>query len=354
MNAIRSALLFTFLCCVQLTGMALAQDYPAYREVFINDFENLLTPQSEEALRDKLQAVKAQAGVEMTVVTIGSRSDYGASGAIEPFATGLFNEWGVGDATRNDGVMILVAKDDREMRIELGSGYGRRRDSDMKRIIDTFMVPHFRSGDYQTGIEAGVDAVIFELAGPIAGVENSPTKFYEPESKNTGVLALFAASILGIPGLGAGVYYFRRHLRNKPRHCVNCNAPATRLREDEEDEYLEDAKQLEEMIKSVDYDVWKCHACGHMTINRYAAWFSGFGACPECRYKTLESDRTTITPATTSSSGRERIDYECVNCSYENTEYRTIPRKSEHTSGSSSSSSFGGGSSSGGGASGSW
>ena len=75
-------------------------------------------------------------------------------------------------------------------------------------------------------------------------------------------------------------------------------------------------------------------------------------ACPDCGFRTLHSQRTVLEAATTSQSGRARVDYDCRNCTHQHTEYVTIAKKSERSS--SSGGSFGGGSSSGGGASGSW
>ena len=127
-----------------------------------------------------------------------------------------------------------------------------------------------------------------------------------------------------------------------------------RAGEEADDEHLDGGQRLEEFLKSVDYDVWHCPDCGHMTIKRYLGWFSGYSTCPDCNYRTLETTSTVLQPATKTRSGRKRVDYECRNCRYTDSEIRTIPKISDKSSSGSSRSSFGGGSSSGGGASGSW
>ena len=277
-------------------------------------------------------------------------------------ATGLFNAWGIGDAQRNDGVLILIARYDREMRIEIGRGYGSEWNARMQRVIDTAFLSAFRQDEYQQGIENGVDATILELTGALAGMRDANAAvrgwiwiWFKLKQFGEWVWAL-----LLVP-LGGGALALRSYLRNRPRACDECGTMMQRLDEQADDEFLDDGQQTEEFLKSVDYDVWNCKSCGYMDIQRYRGWFSLYGSCPRCNYRTLSSQTTVLVSATTSSSGRKRIDYDCGHCDYKNSVIRTIPRKSDssssgRSSGGSSSggSSFGGGSSSGGGASGSW
>jgi len=216
----------------------------------------------------------------------------------------------------------------------------------MKRIIDRVFLPEFRNGYYDKGILEGIDATLAEIANRPPG----STSFAPPtvsdlaaanangQSADQGGFPAIIAFLLGLPGIGGIFYLFQKWQRRRPRSCPNCASKMGLLTEEHEDEYLR-----------------ACGHCAHMTIKRYPRIFSGLGACPSCNYRLLESERTTITHATYSSSGKRRIDYDCLNCDYVNTEYQTIPRKQRSSSSSSSgSSSFGGGSSSGGGASGSW
>lgn len=134
----------------------------------------------------------------------------------------------------------------------------------------------------------------------------------------------------------------------------------TRLDDKAEDEYLQKSMLVEEEIKSVDYDVWKCLSCNNLSIEVYYNEKTPYEPCPKC--KTIAFHTTgsrTITEATTSFSGSEEIYKECKFCQHKKTETRSIPRIEVSTSSSSSSSSssggsFGGGSSGGGGASSSW
>lgn len=80
--------------------------------------------------------------------------------SIEAWSTGLFNSWGVGKKDRNNGVLLVVAVDDRRLRLETGRGMAQRlSDSAAKNIIDTVITPRFASGSYAEGILAGLDEV---------------------------------------------------------------------------------------------------------------------------------------------------------------------------------------------------
>lgn len=335
-----------------LAPLAQAADYPDYNEIYVNDFAGLLSEQEADGIRSKLKELRAQHGIEFTVVTIHQMWDYGHTGEIEPFATGLFNAWGVGDAERNDGIMMLVARDDRKMRIEVGSGYGDSKNAPMQRIIDEEILPEFRQDRYAEGIRRGTDAVIRDLTGFYPGEESAGgLERVWMRAERTAERYLLAIAAGFTAALGALAFLIRRWLRNRPRHCPVDGSSMVRLDEFQDDAHLDSGQQTEERLASKDYDVWVCQDCSHVTVEGYRGWFSRFGACRSCGYRTLEGDTTILKSATTSSTGLKRIDYHCHHCGDAYSVTRVIPKKSKS---SSSSSSFGGGSSSGGGASGSW
>src|SRR5690606_889190 len=128
-----------------------ADPYPASVDLYVNDLAGLIEDGDETALRSDLSALFADTGVEMTVLTIGSRREYDPSPSLEAFATGLFNSWGVGHPERNNGILLLVVRDDREIRVELGAGYNQGYDVYAADIIGR-MTPAFRAGDFSGGI----------------------------------------------------------------------------------------------------------------------------------------------------------------------------------------------------------
>ncbi len=337
-----------------------AQEYPTYDNIYVNDYAQILTSAQESKLRLKLQALKAARGIEFTILTIRNMSEYGHTGAIEPFATGLFNRWGIGDAETNDGILLLVAHRDRELRIELGSGYGTRLDREMKRIIDSTIVPEFRRNAFFTGIDKGVNQIIYAATDRYPGEydANIVTRMVNVAWR---FLERFYLWVLGI-GAPFGLYYgvkgFRHWMRTKPRRCHNDGSKMYWLTDYDEDSHLKPGQILEEELESVDYDVWACHQCDDIQVETYPAWFSQYKQCPNCSYRTQYVTSQTLSAATYSSSGRGKSTYQCKHCDHTYSKEYTIPQKqrssSSSSSGGSSSSSFGGGSSSGGGASGSW
>ncbi len=329
-----------------------AQTYPDYDDLYVNDFAGLLTTDQQGTIRDRLTQLRETTGIEFTVVTISWMSDYGHNGSIESFATGLFNHWGVGNAARNDGVMMLVSRYDREMRSEVGTGYGTVKNAPIKRIIDKTIIPHFKQDDYGTGIEKGVAAVIHDLTGAWPGETTLAQKAKGTTSRFFSALGYFLYPI-GAGLAGFGYWLYRRAKRYRARCCPVDGSKMQMLAEHWDDQHLKPGQIREEQLESVDYDVWECPECQHRTIEAYKAWFKKYGACRSCGYRTLEGETTILDSATTTSTGRKRVAYTCLNCDGSYAVEMVIPKVSKSSS-SSGGSSFGGGSSSGGGASGSW
>lgn len=149
---------------------ALAQsNYPTRADTHVNDFAGVLTAEDEAQLRSTLQSLQSARGIEGVVVTVDAITDYGTGDDVESFAAGLFNRWAIDDAQTNDGFLILVAIQDRRVRIELGRAYGRRYDDAMQRVVDEKMLPAFREDAYAAGILAGTDAAIDALTAPGGG-----------------------------------------------------------------------------------------------------------------------------------------------------------------------------------------
>lgn len=337
-----------------------AQGYPARESAFVNDFANILDDQAEERITAALTELKQSRDVEMTVVTIESITNYGFDGEIEPFATGLFNTWALGDATRNDGIMILVATKDRAMRIELGAGYPEHLNKTAKTIIEEIMIPQFKNGNFASGIEKGV----YEASGLIHldGSIDTNYKSYldssysnsEDKSKTVTFFQWAAGILTSIFGSLFGIFRFNKWRRERPRQCLKCKGIMELLPDNKEDAHLSAGQQTEERVNSVQYDVWYCPADESIQVCDYQKWFSGYCKCKFCKQKTLGSDSTTIRRATEYTTGIERVTFLCEHCKETWVEMHTIPVITKSSSSSGSSGGSSGGSSSGGGASGRW
>jgi len=140
---------------VLTTSAAAAQEFPAPVGK-VNDFASLLGVEDRRVLEELLQGVERDTSAEIAVVTV--RSLEGRS--VEEYANRLFQEWGIGKKGRDNGVLILVARNDREMRIEVGYGLeGVLPDGLAGAIIRETFLPRFRAGDYRTGIREGAGRV---------------------------------------------------------------------------------------------------------------------------------------------------------------------------------------------------
>jgi len=342
------------------SASAQAQTYPDFEDLYINDYADILTVAQEQTLRAKLVELKTARDVEFTILTIPSMTDYGHSGAIEPFATGLFNTWGIGNADRNDGVLFLIALNDRKMRIEVGSGYGSELDYDMKQILDTEVRSQFRQEAYFAGIDEGTNRIIYAVTDRYPG-EYDASALTRTVNGTWRFIQKFALWVIGIgtPILGFFGYKGFRHVkRTRRRICSKDGSKMYWMTDADEDAHLSEGQLVEERLKSVDYDVWGCRQCDEIQIETYPKWFSKFKQCPKCSYKTQTVNSFTMVSATRSSTGMRRSTHTCNHCGHEYTKDSVIPIIVDTDSGGSSSggggSSFGGGSSSGGGASGSW
>ncbi|EEW25828.1 TPM domain-containing protein [Rhodobacter ferrooxidans] len=204
---IRLLAVLLFLPCA-----VLAQSFPEHTSVYVNDFAQILDDASETRIAQALEAVRDDTGVQANVVTISRRADYGDSASIEAFAKDLFNHWGIGNAARNDGILILVASEDREMRIALGSAYPPVWDGVALRIIDTQMLPAFRDGNMAAGIEAGTLATIDRIARPFTAGQpapEAPTTPFDPTPWMFGGAVLLSILVAARGGLANLALRFR-------------------------------------------------------------------------------------------------------------------------------------------------
>lgn len=152
--------------CVAFVGAAYSQHgtsggYPKPQDRYVNDFASIIDAPDAQSIQEMFRELHSKTGIHAVVVTINSISDYGTSDAnVESFATMLFNTWGIGSKSKNDGILMLVAKQNRKVRIEMGSGFGQRYNAAMKQVIDTKMVPYFKTGNYSRGIFEGARGVV--------------------------------------------------------------------------------------------------------------------------------------------------------------------------------------------------
>lgn len=156
----------------------------------IVDHADLLSPATEQYLDALLAAHEDSTTNQIAVLTIPSLGGE----PIEFFSVRVAQAWALGRADRDNGVLILIARDDRALRIEVGHGLeGVLTDLYAGCIIDYVMVPRFREGDFDAGVRQGVEAVV----GVLSGSYLPPEHAYEDWSRQ-GLTALAVACCLFI------------------------------------------------------------------------------------------------------------------------------------------------------------
>lgn len=159
-------LLFVFAAIAALR-LAAPQDALAVREVptlraRVQDEAGLLSAEEERALSARLEAFERETGHQIAVLTIPSLEGE----AIEAFSMRVAETWQLGDAERDDGVVVVVAAKDRRARIEVGYGLeGALPDALAARILREQMIPEFRRGAMGAGLVRGVEAILAATRG---------------------------------------------------------------------------------------------------------------------------------------------------------------------------------------------
>ncbi|NCP13072.1 MAG: methanol dehydrogenase [Sphingomonadales bacterium] len=163
MGVLRALLLILALAGVWFAAPLAAQpQFPALTGRVV-DNADILSPEAEAALTAKLEALETQSQRQLVVATVPDLQGYD----IADYGYQLGRTWGLGDETRNDGALLLVAPNDRKVRIEVGYGLeGYLTDALSSLIIQNQILPAFRDGDFPGGITAGTDAIIAQLQLP--------------------------------------------------------------------------------------------------------------------------------------------------------------------------------------------
>ena len=135
---------------------ALLKQKPATQQL-VNDYTGTLTAEQKQALESKLVTFNDSTSTQIAVIIIPSLN----GNDVSDFNLKLGRAWGVGGAAFNNGIVLLIAKDDHKLNIATGYGVeGALPDATAKQIIDDIIVPKFKGDDYYRGIDEGTDAIM--------------------------------------------------------------------------------------------------------------------------------------------------------------------------------------------------
>lgn len=380
---------------------------------WVSDPDGVLSPGAREKADSLLNALNTARTTEVTVAVVADMDGQD----IDSYATELFGLWGIGKKDRDNGLLLVISRDDR--RAALRTGYGMEgviNDGRAGRIIRNDIAPNMKAGDADKAVIAAIEGIARYIEDPeAADYLHSDRKAGEKSSEDDfkefirgyGALAVIATlgllvwlivayvssrgmtdqqrytrlenmrlpALMAIPlTLGVAVvawlplWLLMRHTRLHRHDCPNCGTRMKRVDEVHDNDYLTPAQDIEEKLNSVDYDVWLCPRCNETDIIPYVNRQSSYTVCPACgaRAQALQANRILRQPTTRSEGQGVRI-YRCLNCGNISNKPYTIARVVEPPiiiagggggrgfgGGGFSGGSFGGGMTGGGGASGGW
>jgi len=302
--------IFSFLACFPLTSSLMRAisaevNYPNY-SAYVNDYAGVMQSGSKTQTEDLIAKVEKDTNCQIAVAIVNSLEGI----SVEEYAVTLFEKWGVGKKKEDNGVLLLVAIEDKKLRIEVGYGLeGTITDLEAGNIIDNVIVPKFKQNDYSTGVYDGVVAIanqIYEEKGmtPVSDLSQSETTAQ------------------------GGFFNSIDKIFSNP--CVYCCVPVFFII----------------LIISTIVNILK-------------------RKCPRCKKIKLKIKNTIIKEATYTASGLMLVDRTCSFCGFHDEKNQVIPKKTKSSgaggffvgggsSGGGGFGGFGGGSSGGGGASGGW
>lgn len=185
----------------------------------VNDFADVIDAGTTSRLSQILTSFERSTGIEIAVVTTPSLNGI----PVEDFATGLFEQWGIGKKGKDNGLLILVAPNERKTRIEVGYDLeGGINDAVAGRIIRDTMIPWFKNGDFSTGILNGAVGSISILnakydlgfdpskVADLGGVSLKEVSYEEPSlfSNIFAIIIIIFLIFLFIKNPWAGLFFF--------------------------------------------------------------------------------------------------------------------------------------------------
>src|SRR5258707_4328121 len=184
-----------FLVALLCAGLAVcAADFPVLTGRVV-DQANVLSAETRNALAPKLADLETKSGIQLVAATVTSLDGQ----EIEPYANELFRTWKLGEKTKNNGVLLLVAPNDRRVRIEVGYGLeGTLTDALTKVIIANAITPRFKTGDFGGGIARGVDDIIAVLTTDASEWQQRPSLRLDRQETRDPVSWLLVAGLIAL------------------------------------------------------------------------------------------------------------------------------------------------------------
>lgn len=184
--------------------------YPSHtNEFFVNDFANVLSQQTKQEIYEIGRTLEQKSTAQVVAVTVESLDDED----IADYALNLGREWGVGQKDKNNGVVLLLALNERRIDIEVGYGLeGAINDSLAGRILDTYAVPNFKNNNWDKGMLDSYKSLVLEVYKEYDITPPDDLKDYEAQEDNAvfpiGIIVPLIILLIIFGSTGGG--FFRR------------------------------------------------------------------------------------------------------------------------------------------------
>lgn len=214
---LKSIIIFIFLILISTKVMAMVTPT---NDFYVNDYANLLNEETKEYIISTNKSLCSQTGAQIVVVTVPSLD----GDSLEDYATTLFRNFGIGDKNKNNGVLLLLALEERKFRVEVGYGLeGVLPDGKTGRIQDEYIIPYLKQNNWNDGIKNGYNAILEVVAkeynvevGAEAPTGISGSTYNDDEGVIISILAMSAISyIIGI------ILCFVRGKKTKKNKTIN-------------------------------------------------------------------------------------------------------------------------------------
>lgn len=371
---------------IALTATCLARDYKpdeilnpniANRYDYVADPEHRLSDDTHNAVNRRLQALRDSTSAEVAVAVVPSIGDY----TIEDFSEKVFTNWGLGKKDKDNGVLLLISPDSREVRIQTGYGTeGILPDITCGHIINTAIIPNMRQDCLDCAVDEATDMITHIMMNPeyadelkskladnysgmgVSPIDGADIKWFFiavmccvfiftfaayifdlrkakrmqtiGEKSNLWRSSLKTYLVLGIlSGLVGLVFYLLawrnyRKARFGNHKCGNCGGKTHLLNKSEEKAYLTPSQQFEVKLGSMEYDVHKCDKCGNIEVVPFLTDNTKYTKCPHCGTRAYHFvGANELRHPTYANDGYGVKRYRCEYCgNQDETGYR-IPKK---------------------------
>lgn len=204
--------LLTVFCCVFSLGASVSPT----REFYVNDYANVLSAEHEAYILDRSASLEKETGAQIVVLTVSSLEGK----TPQQYALEVGRDWGIGSAEKNNGLLLLLAVEDRQIRVEVGPGLeGALNDAKVGRLIDNYAFSYYQENDFDTGTYELYNALLSVVMQEY-GLEGLPGYTDPDEGEDLGlgslwgVLAILIVVVViyfligrGGSGRGGGRFY---------------------------------------------------------------------------------------------------------------------------------------------------